>query len=692
MIRIEDCLTPFEDAQILDALDVELARGFLRMVGQTPDAQPEVALGAALASRAPAHGHLCVQIQTAANTPCGSADMELPDDTMRPILPWPRPDAWLKALNASTLVRGPASDQVTPLVLDVSGRLYLDRYWCYEQRLADGIRDRLGGMSDIEDPAALAQVLERLIPENPDKPDWRRGVLDQRFAVLVALRHKFAVLSGGPGTGKTTSVGAILMSLLWEADQARRRGSDHPVPRIQLMAPTGKAAARMTEAIRAFRERLAQQPASSDLADLLPAEPWEASTIHRALKIHPDRPTHPAFCPDHRLPADIVVVDEASMVDAAMMTRLIDALRPDARLVLLGDQDQLASVEAGAILGDLCGVGGDGPSGVSPVLADLAHQVVGPDLELTHSPTGPAIRDAVAHLSHPFRFGETSGIGRLSRSIRELASQTGEVLERAVGLMVERVIAAQGVDGGQDLLWHPLDGADDLEGRTLAHPDDPASRQRAGVVRREIEQHWGGILRRALGGFAGVTDQAGHLDAVRQALLALDDFRVLCTHRRGPRGVETLNRLTKKWLKDIADVRGDWFEGCPIMVLKNDYRTNLFNGDVGMVLKAAPGDGPGLRAWFQGPNNTPRSLVEARLPAHETVFAMTIHKSQGSQFDHVLLLLPARDSEFVTRELVYTGLTRAKERAHLAGSADVLRASLKRRVQRASGLRERLWG
>lgn len=703
-MKVVDFLTPFEDAQVIDALDVELARGLMRIAGLSVDGRPDVALGAALASRAPSHGHLCVDLRDASATPPGRPGDEAPDEDVARTLPWPDADAWIAGLRACTLVRLAGCDRASPLVLDAEGRLYLDRYWQYEDRLARAVRARLVDPLDPGDPAALARVLAQLVPDDPSRPGWRRGVLDQRAAALVALRSRFAVLTGGPGTGKTTSVAVVLLLLLRQAAAGRRPvAGETPPLRILLLAPTGKAAARMAESIGTFVHRVeSATPGAVDpeLAALLPWLPREASTLHRALGAHPDRPGRFRHTRDNPLPVDVAIIDEASMVDAALMARTFDALPAAARVLLLGDQDQLASVEAGAILGDLCGVGGafrdpdsarpiaDPDAGVSRALADLASRVVGPDLDLPVAPDGLPIRDAIARLGHPFRFGEASGIGRLSRAVRDLGRRTGPALAAGVDAALDLLSDATGRDG-TDLTWLPH-GPD--EGLVPDGRIEPGAAAAVGTVRAVVRDGWVRVLGPALESVRNAPDEASRLAAVADALDALQGFRILCSHHGGPRGVRAMNRLVRAALGDLLPGEGDWYEGRPVLVLQNDYRLGLFNGDVGFVLPDGPGPGRPLVAWFPGVDGLPRAFPQGRLPALDTVFAMTIHKSQGSQFGRVVVLLPPDDSVFVTRELVYTALTRARDHALIVATEDALRGALSRRVNRASGLREAIWG
>ncbi len=618
---------------VLRDVDVHFARTVARLAG-VHDAL--VVLGLAIASRAPGAGHVC-------------AELDAPDRLVRlerqeSPLAWPDAAAWRDALAASAVV-APSSladaGTTCPLVLD-GHRLYLARYWAYQRRLQDALRTRAGLLRADVDESLLREGLSRLFPaRDAAHPDL------QRAAAAVAVLRALAVVTGGPGTGKTTTVLAVLALLV---EQALARG-DAP-PRIALAAPTGKAAARLAESVVAGRARLALPEA---IAAHVPAA---ATTLHRLLGWQPRTPTRFRHDAAHPLPYDVVVVDESSMVDLALMAKLLDAVPSHARLVLLGDRDQLASVEAGTILADVCGDGTHGCSaGWSARLAALGAPAE--DLRAADAaavPASPAssrpIADCVIRLRVSRRFHDDGGIGALARAIND-----GDA-ERALAVLAE--------DATGQVVWEPVEAA---------------SADRAAV---------GPVRRLALPAFR----RAGSLDGPEAALRALDRFRVLAAHRAGSLGVAGLNGAIVDALaregslpRDAAHAR--WWHGQPVMVTENDHALELYNGDVGVVLRDGGG---GLRTWFRASDGGVRALAPARLPAHETVFAMTVHKSQGSEFDEIVLVLPPRPSPVLTRELLYTGVTRARTKVTVVGSAEVLRAGIAERVQRASGLREALWG
>jgi len=446
-------------------------------------------------------------------------------------------------------------------------------------------------------PPSTGALHDRLFPP-------ATSAAGQRRAALLALERSLTIVSGGPGTGKTTTV-VNLLALVHDAD---------PDARIALAAPTGKAAARLSAAIRQRIESLAP-----DLAASLPVE---ASTIHRLLGVRPDSSAfrHNATNP---LPLDLLVVDEASMLDLALAARLIDALPEQARIVLLGDKDQLAAVEAGAVFAELS-----------------------------------ALRDerSVVLLTENFRFASTSGIGRLAADIRD---------GRAA-----------------DALATLRSGTDDA----LRWIEDDARAPQTATMARILE------------GYAPYLQTLAAIGTSRDArFAAFDRFRVLCAERSGPRGVDGINEIVSRHVRTTVDaaraplvaggVGAPWFFGRPVMVSRNDYLLKLFNGDVGIAL---PDDAGVPMVWFPATDGGYRAVPPSRLPQHETAFATTVHKAQGAEFDNVLLLLPSRARRGVTRELVYTGVTRARRTTTIVGGALALESALATPTRRASGLTARI--
>lgn len=610
---------------VLSHLDYELGEA---LCGLVDERRPEVALGVALASRAVQRGHVFLELAA-----LGSQGFQ--DESGQPITAVALPPLrdWCEALSRSRLVAvEPQSAQSPrPLVL-VGSRLYLARYFEYERRLAAMLLARSVARHDGLDGALLRRGLDRLFPLANE------ALLGQRRACLLAALGGLSVISGGPGTGKTFTVAKVLLLL---QEQALERGSE-PL-RVALLAPTGKAAQRLGEAIA---QNLDGAPDA-----LAPHLPREASTIHRALGFQRHAPTRFRHHADNPLPADVVVVDEASMVDLALMTKLVGAVSPDARLVLLGDKDQLASVEAGAILGDV--YGGNPGDGYSRAFAARARSLSGDELPVSRARPEPGIHDCMVHLTHVHRFAGGGPIARLASAVNRGS--------------VEDALAVLG-EGDPAVELFPMDHAATLEAS----------------FGRLVEQR-----------FAGLS-----APSVEHKLAVLSSFRFLCAHRRGPFGVEALNRFVAEQLRraGVLPGSGDWYDGRPVLVTANDYGLELFNGDVGVIAAdeaREPSDGElrPLVAFFPGARSSvPRRFSPGQLPPHETVFAMSVHKAQGSELTEVALVLPERISPIVTRELLYTAITRARERVRIYATRELLAQAIEQTVQRASGLGEALWG
>lgn len=589
-------------AGALRAIDVEFARLIARLDGRGDAA---LAVAAAAVSQAVAQGHSCLPLEAIGDV--------LPAPAGEPLrVALPEAAALRAALAASALVGSTDDPQAAPLVFDGEARLWLRRYFDQERRVAAGLLARANRLRLLADPTALRGRIARWFPH--------RGAIDwQAVAVALGLRTHLAIISGGPGTGKTTSVLWLLVALLENA-QAQGR----PLPRIRLAAPTGKAAARLGESIR---ERKGALDCSEAVRAAIRED--ETSTIHRLLGFVP----HAGFRHDrgHPVAADIVVVDEASMVDLPLMARLLDGLADDAALILLGDVDQLASVEAGHVLASI-GARGDAANRYSAAAAADLLALTG--YTVPRAEASGALADVFVELQHSHRFGDASGIGRLARAIR-----AGDA-DAAVAVLHER---------GADLDWH--DGA-------LAASALPAA---------WLAQH------RALA--AAASPQA--------ALAAAARFRILTALRSGPYGCVAINRT-------LETERGDstgWYHGRLVMITANDYRHGLFNGDVGIAWQAEDGR---LDVWFAGEGEALRAFAPYTLPAHEAAFAMTVHKSQGSEFDEVAIVLPDAPNRVLGRELLYTAVTRARTRAVVYGSEAVVRAAVARRIERWSGLADRL--
>lgn len=594
----------------------DLDRGFARLMARlSGEADGALALAAALVSRASAEGNICLDLAGIAGKPVAAGD----DAPRCPAL-----GPWVSALSRTGIVGAPGDWR--PLVLD-GARLYLYRHWVAEQRLGRFLLERSRGAAPAVDVVLLRRGIERLFPDRDGEPDW------QRVAAAVAVLQPLSVITGGPGTGKTTTVARVLALLL---EQSKTR----PI-RLALAAPTGKAAARLQEAIRKTAGRLA---CADGIREALAG--MEASTLHRLLGRRPGV-TRFDRGEEEPLPFDAVLVDEASMVSLHLLYDLAGSLSPDARLILLGDRDQLASVEAGAVLGDICG-----PARKRLYSGSAGKRIAeasGESVPLMREETGrSAIGDCIVELRRNWRFGAASGIGELSRAIRE--GGPGEALS----------ILKDGRRG--DLGFRAVSGPRDL------------SRALVDIV---------------LDGYGDYMKGSGPAEIFER----FNRFRILCALREGPYSVGALNAAVQAILAREGCLRPGrlWYEGRPVLVTRNDYGLRLFNGDVGIAL-ADPDSGGALRVFFPAHDGSMRTFEPYRLPEHETVFVMTVHKSQGTEFDRVLFILPERDARVLTRELLYTGVTRARKRVDLWAGEEALRAALSRRIERASGLRETLWG
>ncbi len=617
-------LRDFNEAGVLAAADVHVARRLADLGGEEDE---WVWLAAALAVRGPRLGHVYVDLATIRAT--ATVDADEPVDVSA--LPWPSPDAWPKRLEASGLVAVGEEDgrPHRPLRL-VGTSLYLDRYWREERQIAADLQALSDEPPEDVKLDLLADGLDRLFPGETDT--------HQRLAAAAAVLNRFAVVAGGPGTGKTTTVARIVALL---SEQASSAGAAEPL--VALAAPTGKAAARLEEAVH---EQAAGLPVGDSVCAQLLAS--NASTLHRLLGWRPDSNSRFRHHRGNRLPHDVVIVDETSMVSLSLMARLVEAVRADARLILVGDPGQLTSIEAGAVLGDIVGPTAERLLMGAPARSRLA-QVTGHDVPADDPPPGVTVGDGIVVLERVHRFG--GGIARVAEAIR-----------RGDADAVFEVLA----DGRHDVAWIPVDVAD---------PDaqDELAPVREGTVAT-----------------ARAVIDAAQEGAASRAIERLGAFRVLCAHRRGAHGVATWMARIEGWIAGEVDgfgAEGDWYVGRPLLVTENDYGLRLYNGDTGVVVASGGG---GVSAAFQRGGQVVE-IRPTRLSAVETVYAMTIHKSQGSQFDTAAVLLPGAESQVLTRELLYTAVTRARERLILVGTEEMVRAAVGRPVARASGLRGRLW-
>jgi exodeoxyribonuclease V alpha subunit len=605
MNRADDLLRLLHQHRQLNDLDLHLAEYLL---AEAAIVSQSLALAVALTSHATSEGHLCLDLnQLAGRTLFGDSAFAVRT---------PAIGEWRTELERSGIVGVPGEWQ--PLILDPRNRLYLHRYWDYEQRLGAELLRRAAEADYGIDPELMKTALADLFPaQTGDRVDW------QRVAVATAVLRPLSIISGGPGTGKTTTVVRLLALL--------RQLPAGDALRIALCAPTGMAASRLQQAIQ-------QAKASIPLdRQQLASIPDQASTLHRLLGVN-RLGTGFRHHFDNPLLLDVVIVDEASMVDMALLAKLVDALPKGARLVLLGDRDQLASVEAGSVMGDLC-AGCQGPERkFAEKLSYITSQQVVPG-EGSRS----MLRNSVIELRQSYRFDSESRLGQLARAVnRGDARAAWDLLE----------------EGGGGL-------------QRLADPE--------AVAKLAAER------------FARLFQAVGTGEPVASLFAILHEFRLLCALREGPSGVNALNGAVTRELVRIGHIEGraEWYPGRPVMLMRNDYQLNLYNGETGIVLPH-PDNSQELVVAFQGEGGQVRWISPSRLPYCETVYAVTVHKSQGSEFQEVLLRLPDQKSQILCRELIYTAITRSRGRFTLIGDEAVFAAAITHQMQRSSGLADLL--
>ena len=646
----------------LRRLDLALARF---VASHSPSPPPALLVAVALLAQLEGQGHACLPLAQLGSDPTGllgwGAEALLALQHLLRRLP--APADWPAVLQRSPAVAavapglGAAAGQGEPLLL-CQDRLYLRRYWVYEQRLASQLlaRGAAAGGTDEVDEARAAHWLGRLFPPAA-AATTAQGFDWQQAACAVALRSRLSVITGGPGTGKTYTAARLLALLLALSPAPERL-------RIALAAPTGKAAARLRQAIETALGQLQQQLGDALPLQLLAAQLASARTLHGLLGARPGT-RHLRHGPANLLEVDVLIVDEASMVHLEMMAKLLDALPPQARLVLLGDKDQLASVEAGAVLGDLCRDAQAGhyrPSTLAYLAATTGQAVPAGMADAQ----GLALAQQTVMLRHSQRFGGV--IGDLAVAVNAGDADRAQALLRA--------------DPGGPVAWiAPATPADALDLALAGRPGAAGGYQPCLAM----------LAQRPRG-----ADTDAQQAWVRAALQAFDRFRVLCAVREGDWGVTGLNQAIEARLAQagLLSGRGEWYEGRPVLVTRNDADLGVFNGDIGLALRSggAGGDAAGLRVWFaDGP--TLRSVSVSRLPSVETAFAMTVHKAQGSEFDHTVLVLPPDGGRICSRELIYTGITRARSALTLVSpTPEALVQGLSRSLQRSSGLARLLGG
>ncbi|MCZ4060322.1 exodeoxyribonuclease V subunit alpha [Pantoea sp. LMR881] len=609
MTEMMSLLMQAVEKRLLRPLDIQFARLL------ADDAQPALLLAAACVSAEAGEGHVCLPLENLSEAGLFAG--------RQPALAQALWQAAGKPVNWSERLAGwsAVSDgsRVTPLVLS-NQRLYLHRLWHSEGQIATFFS--LQDNSAAFDTDAASEVLNTLFGHQPD--DW------QKIAAAVALTRKTAVISGGPGTGKTTTVAKLLAAMIRLNQRALR---------IQLAAPTGKAAARLTESLGKALQGLA---VSDEERTRFPAE---ATTLHRLLGAQPDT-QRLRYHASNRLHLDVLVVDEASMVDLSMMAKLIAALPAHARVIFLGDRDQLASVEAGAVLGDICRCS---ETGYSQARAEQLALLTGCSLEGLEHHQAPAVRDSICLLRKSYRFDAKSGIGQLASAVN-----LGDTRQ------VESVFAAP----FEDIQHQSLNNGEAYQ-RML---DEVAQGYQPFL--QMIKQH----------------------AAPAEIIAEFGRYQLLCALREGPFGVQGLNQRVEQRLMQLQRIRrpamgSRWYAGRPVMITRNDSALGLFNGDIGITLRDHEGQ---LKVFFPLPDGSIKAVQPSRLPSHETAWVMTVHKSQGSEFDHTALVMPAQFLPVLTRELVYTAITRARKQLTLYSDLGIFQRAVQLQTQRRSGLVERL--
>ncbi|KJV26969.1 exodeoxyribonuclease V subunit alpha [Pantoea sp. SM3] len=601
------------ELRLLRSLDVQFA------LLLADDTQPARLLAAACLSAEAGEGHVCLPLSQLSRE--GLFKGRHPELAQAIWLAAGEPQDWTQILAGWPALSDSNNEQAAPIVL-TEGRLYLHRLWHHEGQVARFFQAQSAPQAFPD--GEVRAVLDNLFGTEPD--DW------QKIAAAVALTQKMAVISGGPGTGKTTTVAKLLASLI---------RLSHGALRIQLAAPTGKAAARLTESLGKALQKL---PVSDIERQRFPAE---ATTLHRLLGAQPET-QRLRYHAGNLLHLDVLVVDEASMVDLGMMANLIAALPPQARVIFLGDRDQLASVEAGAVLGDICRCA---EAGYSVARAAQLSALTGCQVEGHDDDSAPAVRDAICLLRKSYRFDANSGIGKLAAAVN-----AGE----------PKAVEAAFNAGFSDISRQPLNDGEAYQ-----------------AMLNDIAEGYRPFLRL-------VSQRA----QPAEILHAFGRYQLLCALREGPFGVQGLNQRIEQKLMQLQLIRrpqggSRWYQGRPVMVTRNDSALGLFNGDIGMTLLDDEGL---LKVFFPLPDGSIKAVQPSRLPAHDTAWSMTVHKSQGSEFDHTALVMPAQFLPVLTRELIYTAITRARKQLTLYSDESVFRRAVQLRTQRRSGLLDRLSG
>ena len=600
----------------LNHLDSHFANLIVNLVGRKDH---ELWMAAALTSQAVQQRHVCLDLNSTANRKI-DLNAEGSKTLQCPLL-----EDWVSSLRNSEAVGSPG--EYRPLIMDSANRVYLYRYWQYEKQVADFVISRISCPTDKVNREKLRQGIHRLFTKKNNRgTDW------QVIAGLSAMKHRFIMITGGPGTGKTSTVVKILVLLLEHCKDLR----------VAVAAPTGKAAARLQQSIRSIKNQI---DCSSTIRDILPTE---ATTIHRLLGASKET-TRYLFNKDHLLPYDVVVVDEASMIDLPLMAKLVEALSKQTRLILLGDVDQLSSVMSGTVLGQLC----DKTAGAffSKEFVNQAREVLGVTTEL--KPIGTpnvTLPDLVVTLNQSYRFKEGSGIDKFSKEVNQGNAQP------ALGILLDTQLP--------DITWKEV----------------PNKKMLKDYLETVILEKGTNYLK---------------ANSIEERWELFNQFQILCTHSKGIGGVETVNRLAENILEQAGLIRprGYWYQGQPILITQNDHQLKVFNGDIGLVFPTKDDTRNRedvLKAFFPLGGGQFRSIPLRQLPNHQPAYAITVHRSQGSEFDRILLVLPTYSSPLLTRELIYTAVTRARKGADIWGTQSILQEAIEQQVNRQSGLKDAL--
>jgi exodeoxyribonuclease V alpha subunit len=614
-------ITDIMETGYLSEIDIHFAKFIAGLDGND---HPDIFLASALVSRATGEGDGYLDLNSITRKSI------LLDINGKNRIKSPRLSEWLKILDKSRVVGRPG--EYRPLILDEKNRLYLYRYWDYENRLLNIIQNRI--KKDIKgiNRSQLKDSLKRLFPNNgTGEFNWHK------VAGVIAAYKKLCVITGGPGTGKTFTTARIL-ALLLELSQKDRH-------RILLAAPTGKAAARIGESIKAAKKTL---NCSEDIIDAIPSESY---TIHRMLKTIPGSPYF-YHNTENTLSADVVVVDEVSMVDLALISKLFSAVKDDARIILIGDRDQLASVEAGFVMADICDR--DNINLFSEFFCKEFEKLTQCKMEVPNKKIkdNPGLYDCMVVLKKSYRFTDSSGIGECSRAVNLGKHNAAfSILNRH---------------------------SDQIDWKNISNPNDLSM-----ALPKEIIKGYSDYL---------------YCDDPHRALELFNRYRILCAVKFGALGAIEINRLTEDILNRNGLIEFDnlstdpWYRGRPVLITCNDYRLELFNGDVGITMHEPDSNSKNLYVYFSGASGKLKRFPPHRLPEHETAYAITVHKSQGSEFETVLFILPNQDYPVLTRELLYTGITRAKRHISIWGREEIIKTAILRKINRNSGLKDALWG